>query len=363
MKNRVLSSRYLLYFLFLICLFIGLSFIPLSIDYQHYLTTTRDWLTGKTQLFDDQSTYFYYMPWSLLITAPLSIIPDRWGQAILSLISVIGILLSIRLLVGAIQWWAIFMVLTNLFTLNLLFSGQWDGLILAAVGVGWWCIRNKHPWGLAIALVLMSTKPTNIWLVGLLFLIYIIKKWQIRDVLKTISLPVLIIISSFLISGLDWPARYLRYVNNYPIPIYFNQSTWHHVEILSLHTWVMVSIITLAIIWFIYTLSKQTDFIDGAGITFSILINLLVSNYVTTYHYVATMPAFGWLSKKKWYLAVFMYFIMIIYFLGVVKIIKTPPYIYYMFSILFVCMYTTLEQDLAALTRRIIQSMKTKYAK
>ena len=332
--SMIAIKKISVYALLLISIYIILSFIPLSFDYDQYVTTTRSWLSGETQLYDSHSQAYYYMPWSLLITIPLSVFPDRWGQAILSLVSIIGIILSLRVLVGRISWWAAFIVLANLFTFNLLFSGQWDGLILGSIGIGWWSIKNKKPFVLGLSLLIMSTKPTNIFLVIGLLLFYIVRNWTISEIIKSILIPLFSILCSFFISGLEWPIRYMGYIKDHPpIPMNFNQSTWY----LTSNWFINLSIIIIlgiALIWLIYTNKGQSNLGDGSLIPFALLVNLLISSYVTTYHYIYTMPALGLLSQKKWYFSVSIYILMIVYLLGILNLIKSPPYLLYPLTIL-----------------------------
>lgn len=344
--------KYGAYALLLIIVYLALSFIPLTFDYDQYVTTTRSWLSSDTRLYDSQSSAFYYMPWSLLITIPLSAFPDRWGQGILSLISVLGIILSVRVWIGRIPWWGTFMVIANLFTFNLLFSGQWDGLIIGSIALGWWCIKEKHPLGLGFALVIMSTKPTNIWLVMGILLFYIIKKWPIRDIMSTLLIPLFALISSIWVSGLDWPGRYFQYINNHPpIPANFNQSTWKLSEIWAINLLIIISITVIFFVWLVHVYKNNTDSVNGIGISLALVVNLLISNYVTTYHYVSTMPALGWLSKEKWYFSVVIYCLMIVYFLGLANIIKSPPYFFYPFSILIFCIFPTATRKISTLIK------------
>jgi hypothetical protein len=350
-------QKFAVFAVLLILFFIGLSFIPGAFDYNLYVTTARAWLSSETRLYDNQTRAYYYMPWSLLFTIPLSAFPDRWGQGILSLVSLLGIIFSIRVLIGRIPWWGIFMVIANLFTFNLLFSGQWDGLILGSIGLGWWSIKEKHPLVLGLALIIMGTKPTNIWLVMGMLPLYIVKKWDLRYFLKTLLIPSLALISSFWISGIDWPLRYINYLNNQPpIPANFNQTTWHLSKTPSFNVLIIILIVVISIVWLVYINTKYIESERGSGISFILLVNLLISNFVTTYHYIYTMPALGWLSREKWYFSVAVYGLMVVYILGLMNIVKSPPYFFYPFFILALCFFTTTQGNISTLVRKLKKS-------
>lgn len=328
---------YIGFLILLIILFVGISFIPVSIDYDHYISATRSWLVNETRLYDDRSISFYYMPWSLVITAPLSILPDRWGQATLNFLSVVGITLSLRLISKNVPWWGTLFVYANLFTFNLLFSAQWDGLVLGAISLGWWSVEEKKPTGVGIALTIMSTKPTNVFLVILMIFLYLLIKWDKVSLIRTAIIPFIAGISSFVISGVDWPFRYLQFLSVNPPPNKYNLMVWHQANSF-LAIGVILALIVVMVAW-IATKNHQDHFLgNGEAIIFALLINLLLSNYVLSYHYIYTIPALGWLSKKKWFFALSVFGLMVSYVLGLANIIVAPPYFVYPLSIFVFCL-------------------------
>jgi hypothetical protein len=324
-----------------IALLVALSFIPLTVDYRHYLTTTRDWLAGETRLYDNQATNFYYMPWSLLVTAPLSMLPDRWGQALLGFTSILSILFAVRILIRKPTWLGYYVIFVNLFTINLLASGQWDGLVLGSVGLAWWCVERKQPLGFGLALTLISTKPTNIWLVMLLLVATILKSWPFRQALKSMSIPVLALIGSFWISGLDWPLRYLAYIKDNPMPARFNISFWQPGELLTVDNRVVLATIGLMVVWLIYKGIVRSG-INGVSLSLALLINLIVSPYVLSYHFVGATPAIAWLAKESKYYALAIHGAMFGLFLALAYELSNPPYMLYPLSILAFCVLATL---------------------
>lgn len=325
-------------------LFVGISFIPVSIDYDHYISATRSWLVNETRFYDDHSNSFYYMPWSLIITAPLSILPDRWGQATLNLLSILGITLSLRFISKNAPWWGTLFVFANLFTFNLLFSAQWDGLVLGAISLGWWSIEEKKPLGVGIALTIMSTKPTNVFLVILMIVVYLLTKWDKVLLIRTAIIPLIAGISSFVISGIDWPMRYLQFLSVNPPPDMYNLTVWHQDN--SIITIGIISALILIMVAWIVAKNHWDHFLgNGEAIIFTLLINILLSNYVLSYHYIYTIPALGWLSKKRWFFALIVFGLMVSYVFGLANVIAAPPYFVYPLSIFVLCLAVLFEES------------------
>lgn len=304
--------------------------IPLTDDYKNYMGGTRLWLSGETKLYDGPQTEFYYLPWSLWITAPLSRLPDRVGQAALNLASFWVIFLSLRILNRKIPWWGVFMVFANLFTINLFFTAQWDALILGAVAVGWWAVTTKRPVWLGFALIFMATKPTNIILPAILILIAFFQGKNIRNSI----IPLGVVLAGFAWSlwacGLDWPVRYLAYVRDYPPPILYNISIWRLTDWFGLHPAVLYLFSLLVIAWMGWVVRRFK--ITAITLAEALVVNLLISPYVVSYHYITAAPMFVWVGQKKFAWALGIYAIMFVLFLHVADLIPMAP-VYFLYPL------------------------------
>jgi hypothetical protein len=304
--------------------------IPITDDYKNYMGGTRLWLVGETKLYDGSQTEFYYLPWSLWITAPLSWLPDRIGQAALNFASFWMILLSLRILNQKIPWWGVFMVLANLFTINLFFTAQWDALILGAVAVAWWAVRSNKPVLLGFALILMATKPTNIILPAFLILVSLFKERSLRDLLITSGVVLLGFIWSFWACGLIWPVRYLAYVREFPPPNLYNISIWRLIDWFEMSPAVLVLFFALVVGWMVWVVLRFK--ITSMTLSMALVVNLLISPYVVSYHYISVAPLFVWIGQRKFAWAIGVYTIMFILFLHVADLIPMPP-IYFLYPL------------------------------
>lgn len=334
--NRLRKIRFtnILFLLIFIGIFVSVSFIPISVDYEHYLTSTRAWLQGSTQLYDKGSSSFYYMPWSLAITVPLAFLPDRWGQALLNTLSIFFVFLSLRVLVKKIPWWATALVLANLFTINLIFSAQWDGLILGGIALGWWAIKEKKPLIAGLGIAIVCTKPTNVYFLIIMLVIYVFIKWDKKSIILFGVAPLSAIFSSFLTSGINWPLRFFRYVSANPPPSAYNIAIWNPIN----YQFTIVAFLLFIFVWLWVIRAKKPFLHNEVILVLALLGNLLVSSYVLSYHYIYTMPAFGWLSKERWYLSLLVYGLMIYYLFRVAEQVNRLPYCLYPCSIFVLCL-------------------------
>lgn len=287
--------------------------------------SARAFLAGDSRLYDVNTHSYYYMPWGLLITVPLSFLPDTFGQAILSLLSLGGIFLSLHLLVDRIPYWGAGLVIINLYTINIVFSGQWDGISVGACAIAWWSIKNKQHLGAGGAFLLLTTKPTNMIMVIILLGIYILQYWQKEDILKAIWLPVLTLIISFVFCGIDWPLRYIQYLQISPPPERFNLSLWQE------FSWQKLLLMFAIFLWFIIIVWKNG--INQLTLALGMVVNIIISPYLLTYHFLGASPAFGWLAKKHWGYALIPWGVMIYHFMTLIDLSLKRNFIFYPISI------------------------------
>jgi len=284
------KSHKLLIVLSVIILFILLSIIPVSIDYQHYIDATRSWVSGKGIYRGEP---FYNLPHSIILLYPLSLLPLRIGQGVINLISLISISWALRELVGKISLWALLIVWVNLFTITLFVYGQWDGLILGGVALGWYTFLKRQPVLCGVALSIMCTKPNNVIPV-ILLLVWLMRNWSVREWLKTALVPFSCLFFSFLAFGMSWPMQYLSHLRHSPPNPAWNISFW---SIFPLPIAVLFSITIL--LWFVMTAKRILTANTGnknLAIIIAPLTGVILSPYVMGYHYIMATPAIAWLA-------------------------------------------------------------------
>jgi len=131
------------------CVILMSNIWPVGPDY--YFTSNRNalnWLQGKSHLYDDnpfedvpgdRDIGFFYASWLLTILVPLALLPINVGQAILTVSSILGIMLCLRLLQGSrsMPFWILVLALANLHTFDMLIRGQVDVFVLVGCVLGW----------------------------------------------------------------------------------------------------------------------------------------------------------------------------------------------------------------------------------
>ena len=283
---------------------------PLGPDYYYtYFSATQAWLRGATRLYDHGFHNFYNAPWTLVLLVPLVWLPLPWGGAVLNVLSLVALAFAAHPFRKEGQISVLFVVLAvaNLHTFDLLIRGQVDALGLAGVAIGWIAFRREQPWLMSTGFWLMSLKPNNLLLAGVLFLIAM-RRWPLLDWIRALSLPVVSLGISFALFGLDWP---VRYVKNFSIPCepcYASEwivTLWRAAGALHIPAMLVVFLCALALLAFAYAVWKVG--LTWTTLSLALATNLAVTPYGLGYHYVLLIPAFLFVASRSRPLAVVAY--------------------------------------------------------
>ncbi|MBT8397699.1 MAG: DUF2029 domain-containing protein [Gemmatimonadetes bacterium] len=274
----------------------GVLLIPLFalfpvVDYSFYSSVTRAWMSNSIALYSDEAFGFFYAPWALALTVPLTFLPDQLAQALLNFISLLGLWAATWMLTRPRSAWEMVPAVLNPFAGWVFLLGQWDALVLTGIGLSWLGVTERRPLLLGGGLVLATTKPTNVWLVVVL-LLWATRGWSSRK--KVLSLvPLMIAVaSSFIVAGWDWPLRYLSSVSSAP-PHGFD------VSLFGTDYWPVQVVVGLAMLsWLVWLAGKK---VRGSHILLALAGNPLMSPYLVHYHLVTVGPAVvGVIQKSRW---------------------------------------------------------------
>lgn len=271
---------------------------PLGADYLNaYHPVAEKWRKGEFVLYQSEEHVFYNMPWTLLPLLPLSYLPVEYGQSVVIVFSIVAILGTIHVfrLSHPVPAFIVFMALANLHTVDLLIRGQIDAILLVGAILGWWAIKQHRPVWLSLAFTLLITKPQNVTLVGLLFLIAM-RDWPRADQIKSLYLVAGVLALSPLLAGLDWPIRYLDYVRHNPPADHRSISVWRNAPLIGLPIWPMIPIVLIAVIAFLR--AAWRDGLTGWTFCLALTTNVAFGFYVNGYHYVLLVPAFIFIASK-----------------------------------------------------------------
>jgi alpha-1,2-mannosyltransferase len=258
-------------------------------DYLHYVQAARAWGAGASQLYDPAAPQFFYLPWAMLLIGPLSLLPDAPGLALFNGLSVVGVVAAVAVLGGERRRLPVVLSVSAAPVMTLLLLGQWDGIILGGVALGWWAVERRRPWLLGLALVIMSTKATNIGL-ALLVVLWPLRSWSLRALLRVAVLPVVAGLASVLMLGW-WPVRYLAFLHATP-PGGYNTA------ILALPIGLLGRVLLVLLVLGLLGRELWRHGATARTLTTALLASLLLSPYVVFYHAVTLTPALARLRGR-----------------------------------------------------------------
>lgn len=259
--------------------------------YCTFLPAARSWLYGQTRLYDEGSGIFLDAPWMLGLIVPFSDVPFSVGQIAINMLSMICILTAVAVFWDKQHFSAAVLAVANLPVLFLLNNGQIDGVLLLGITVGYLAVLGRDPWLLSAAFVLLLIKPPNILLPALLFA-YSARKWSGREWLKVLSMPLAASLAAFGLAGLDWPLRYLTFINRTPSLITWTTVTtiWRSAEYLNVPFWLPLLSAALMLLGWVYRVQRAG--LTQETLSLALATNLILSPYVMEYHYVLLIPSF-----------------------------------------------------------------------
>ncbi len=286
--------------LFCVAAVIAITLRSLPFDYLGYINYTRDWLAGKTQLYDANYFWFIYTPWTLLIFIPFSFLPPIAGMLLYNLISLLLVFWVARHYAPGAPWWAYTIALFNIYLVLYFQLGQFDILILCALVLASLAIQEHRPWLLGISLVLVSMKPTNVILPLLILLLYL-RKWPLKDIGRALLLPAVAFGSSFLIAGSNWISRYIKVVTatsqvvrEVPVITIFGKATYKisYWDYFSPAGKVIFAVFVGLAVYFLArkVLTSLNQGLQEPNLFYALAINLVVSPWVLLYHFVYLAP-------------------------------------------------------------------------
>ncbi len=270
---------------------------------------TESFLRGETRLYDSNSVGFYNAPWTILVILPTVFLSLHYGEALLIVASLIGILVSVAAVSkknnDKFTLLIIALAVVNLYIFDLLTRGNIDGILVLGIGLGWFGIERKNPILLGIGLWLLSIKPLNVVLPTLVFM-KAIWHWPRSDKLKAIAPLAATFLISFPIFGVDWISRYIKAFQEKPPMINPQITLWRLPEPLGFQQELALWLFVLVVIAFGSALIK-TKSVDRMTLALALSVNLVFSPYVLGSHYVLLIPVFVILAQElKWMLAIWL---------------------------------------------------------
>ncbi len=282
-------------------------FWPVGPDYFYtFRPLTAAFFAGETRLFDAGSPGYFNAPWAIFLIAPTLLLPLSYGQALISLVSMAGLLLAIHVFLrsaGQPRSWvviaAIVLAAANLHTFDLVIRGNVDGFLLLGLGLGWLGVVRRRPWLLGLGLWLLSIKPVNVFLPALVCL-WATRRWRWPEKVVYLAPLGLTVLVSLPIFGFDWPVRYLRFVSDNQPLVYLQTSLWRAFAFFNLPAnlagWAALPILAaFGLVFIRYAGTERREWL----LALAIATNLVISPYTLGSHYVLLAPVFVLAAARR----------------------------------------------------------------
>jgi hypothetical protein len=278
------------------------TFWPIGPDYFFtFRPITESFTRRETRLYDSNSVGYYNAPWSILVLLPTIMLPLRYGQSLLLVVSLLGLLTSVFALMvkgnGKFNLLIVTLALGNLHTFDLLIRGNIDGILVLGIGLGWLGVMRKSPLLLSIGLWLLSMKPINIILTIPVF-VKAIWHWSSRDKLLTVCPLAVTFVLSFFIFGFNWPIRYISAISKNPPLTYLQTSLWRAFAFFGLHRELALWLFLMVVVVFGVAISRVKS-VNRITLALALSMNLVFSPYTLGSHYILLAPAFAVVAQES----------------------------------------------------------------
>jgi hypothetical protein len=270
----------------------------LAIDLHLFLNAARNWMAGRSALYDSASPGYFYMPWSLALFAPLAALPAPLAVGVWTALSLVSIAFSARTFrAGPLRAG---LAVANAHTVTLVLLGQFDAVTLLGVTLGWMGVQTRKPQLLSIGLWLMTMKPVNAILPALLLMWACLEAggWLRREWASALSWPLASLAASFILFGADWPLRFIAHTRADPPAANPISTVWNAAEALRV-PWPVVAVLCAALLVALVVQVRRRG-VNAETFGLGLATALSVTPYALSAHYVLLIPALAQLRSRVW---------------------------------------------------------------
>ncbi|XWX03811.1 glycosyltransferase family 87 protein [Aggregatilineales bacterium SYSU G02658] len=301
-----LSSVLMALALILLLLGVVYTFFPITNDYYYYFRpVAENWLAGEQSMAGNDGRVLRYPPWTLLfVVLPMGLPDYRLGNALLTTSSLmfVGLSLSLLLRLFPAPRVALIFALCTMFMAEMLFMGQLDAVTLLGMVTAWWALRHQQPWHLGLAFCLLGMKPVNVIPFGVVVLMEL-RHWPLKAALQSFILPLGMIVLSTLIIGPSFFTTYLGQTGSAATDLAI--TIWLAADALGLPTapFVLAGLTALgAALW----LAWREGLTERVG-AIVMATTLSFTIYAHADYYVLLIPAYLYVWKRNWGVALLIY--------------------------------------------------------
>lgn len=188
-------------------------------DFQHYLNSAKG-----------DFSFYYYAYWLIPVWEFLNLLPLWAAYTFWTIISVVCIFFASRLFGARAE-----LVLICYQTLQVLYFGQFSGILIGGLALLWWGVTHKH-WNIAgIGLIIAASKYHTGLIPAMVLLYYCDASW--RERLKVFYIPVIIGIISLMLYQF-WPLDVLETYRANPANDWGSVAPWKYIGPIVLLAWI-----------------------------------------------------------------------------------------------------------------------------
>jgi|GEM_PF-4471419 len=288
----------------LFAIFIAYHAINLvGVDYvSHFLPAIERGHAGEPLY----SRGFFNPPWSLFAFEVFYHLGLIGAQAGIIIFTVATMFAAFRLYLmpdsGYAAPFALAFVFINLHMVDFVTRIQVEGFILLGVLFMYASIKSQNPYQMGFGWVLATIRPTSVLLLWP-YTLWIVYQRGWRHLAQTMIIPLIAVTASFALYGNWLEELYVYMTTRERPPDIFVTAFWRAVSHFGFPTWSAIFLITpvLAITGWVLWNRPQLDL--KTKMIYLILASLLVTPYVTSYHYTIMMAMFipMLLQVKLWW--------------------------------------------------------------
>ncbi|MBN1919717.1 MAG: DUF2029 domain-containing protein [Anaerolineae bacterium] len=159
----------------------------------------HNYIAAVSKFFDPYSSpEFLYLPASLFLVAPFALLPEAVGFFAWNVLQLLSLLGGLWLMAPNLRAVLAALILVSPFAGILIYFGQFDGLLVLALGLGYSGVKANDPVRVGLTIALFTLKPVHVVLPSVVLLL-LLPSWRLR------ARAVLIPLALFALSFLIWP--------------------------------------------------------------------------------------------------------------------------------------------------------------
>ena len=188
-------------------------------DFQHYLNSAKG-----------DFSFYYYAYWLIPLWEFFVLLPLWAAYTFWTLLSVAGIFFACRIFGSHTA-----LALISYQALQVLYMGQFSGILVGGLALLWWGVTHKH-WNIAgIGLIIVASKYHTGLIPAMILLYYCEASW--RERLKVFYVPVMIGIISLMLYQF-WPLHVLENYRANPANDWGSVAPWKYIGPIVLLIWI-----------------------------------------------------------------------------------------------------------------------------